>query len=207
MFHVLLIFTIAIGVGLGAGPQNAGSQNATDRNMSAVTDADTNSGSLLDGTNTTLPEDTNRSLLDGTESGTAYGAADADATDWQPEPQEPTGKFTTATEVKPILTATKTAWVAVREYDGNDLLYFTHLVAWRCGLHEIRYGVNGAAEQVFEVEECYINTAQPNAMKMETHFPYVILDIGSVENMSVTLIFDDGTKDSATYQRSDILMP
>ena len=188
MFHVLLVFTIAIGVGLGAGGGNSVETGST-------------TTSLLDGTQT------EPSLLDGTDNGTAYGAADADATDWQPEPQTPTGKFTTATEVKPILTATKTAWVAVREYDGNDLLYFTHLAAWRCGLHEIRYGVNGAAEQVFEVEECYVDTAQPNAMKMETHLPYVILDVGSVDSVSVSLIFDDGTQDSATYQRSDILMP
>ena len=188
MFHVLLIFTIAIGIGLGASGRD-----------SVETGPPTTS--LLDGTQA------EPSLLDGTDNGTAFGAADAVIEDWQPEPQEPTGKFTTATEVKPILTATKTAWVAVREYDGNDLLYFTHLVAWRCGLREIRYRVNGAAEQVFEVEECYVTAAQPNAMKMETHLPYVILDIGTVENISVTLIFDDGTKDSATYQRSDILMP
>ncbi len=195
MFHVLLVFTVVIGVGLGAGPRHAPDQTVS---------ADTNNTSLLDGTNPALPEgsDSNASLLDGTDS-----APNIATGDWQPEPQEPTGKFTTATEVKPILNATKTAWVAVREYDGNDLLYFTHLVAWRCGLHEIRYGVNGAVEQVFEVEECYVDTAQPNAMKMETHLPYVVLDIGSVESMSVTLIFDDGTKDTATYQRPDILMP
>lgn len=178
MFHVLLGITIAIGVGLGAGPQSSSSV--------VVAVVETDSASLLDGTKDTATTPTG---------------------DWQPEPQIPTGKFTTATEVKPILAATKSAWIALREYDGNDLLYFTHLAAWRCGLHEIRFSLNGAAEQVFEVEQCHTETAQPNALKMETHLPYITYALGSVNSVTVTLIFDDGTTDAAEYQRKDILMP
>lgn len=188
MFHVLLGITIAIGVGLGAEPQSSSSV--------VVAPVGTNSASLLDGTQS------GGALLDGTKD-----AATTPTGDWQPEPQIPTGKFTTATEVKPILAATKTAWLALREYDGNDLLYFTHLAAWRCGLHEIRFSLNGGSEQVFEVEECYTETAQPNALKMETHLPYITYELGSVDSVSVTVIFDDGTTDAAEYQRKDILMP
>lgn len=67
------------------------------------------------------------------------------------EPQIATGKFTTATEVKPILTMTKGNWVAVREYDGHDLVYFTHLMSWRCGLSAMRYSLNDGPLQVYDL--------------------------------------------------------
>ncbi len=181
MFTILLVFTIAIGVGLGAG-RDGGAPGET-----AVQNSAENGG-----------------LLSGTDGNSAY---DDTGSDWVPEPQTPTGKFTTATEVKPILTATKANWVAVREYEGKDLLYFTNLLAWRCGLHEIRYGINGASEQVLPFEECHLDTNQPNALKMETHLPFVSLDAGSVQAVSLTVVYDDGSKESVSFARKDILMP
>ena len=189
MFHLILIFTIAIGAGLGASGKYSVNteQSTTGGSMSLLEGTSGGGGSLLDGT--------------------AESAMDAVKDDWQPEDQTPTGKFTTAAEVKPILSMTKPNWVAVRDYDGKDLLYFTNLLAWRCGLHQISYGVNGAAEQPLEFEECHLETGQPNALTMETLMPFLTFDAGSIESLSVTVIYDDGTTDTATYQRSDILMP
>ena len=187
MFHFVLIFTIAIEAGLGASGKysdGAGGQGSAT--------------ALLQGTSqgTTL-------LLDGTSQSAEDGVSD----DWQPEDQTPTGKFTTATEVKPILSVTKPQWAAVREYEGKDYLYFTNLLAWRCGLHQVSYGIDGAAEQMLEFEECHVDTGQPNAFTMETHMPFVVLESGSVNTLSITVVYDDGTTDTASYQRSDILMP
>jgi hypothetical protein len=116
--------------------------------------------------------------------------------------------FTTAAEVKPILLATKANWVALREYDGNDLLYFTHLESWRCGLSEVRFSVNStAATKIWEMEPCHEGEAQPNALKLENHLPYTTLPLGMVSSVSVVAVFDDGTEERMDYDRKAILMP
>lgn len=116
--------------------------------------------------------------------------------------------FTTAAEVQPILTATKGSWIAVREYDGNDLLYFTHLESWRCGLDGVMYGINSdVADQIWEQETCYEDEAAANAMKMENGLPFITLELGSVETVIVEITYDDGTTDTATYERKAIMTP
>lgn len=116
-------------------------------------------------------------------------------------------QFTTAAEVKPILDATKANWISVREYDGQDLLYFTHLMAWRCGIDAIYYDVNGSGEKRWQGEECYEGEAQPNAIKAEDQLPFISFPLGSVGAVTIRLNYDDGSTDSASYQRGDILIP
>ncbi len=110
--------------------------------------------------------------------------------------------------MKPILAATRTSWVAIREYEGNDLLYFTHLESWRCGLSQIRFSVNsGAAATVWETEPCHEGTAQPNALTLEGHLPYIVLPLGMVQSVTVVVVFDDGSEDRAEFQRAAVLIP
>jgi len=133
---------------------------------------------------------------------------DLDATR-TPEPQVPTGKFTTAVEIRPILGMTKSNWVAVREFDGQDLVYFTHLMGWRCGLWDIRYGLNGnAADNVVAMEPCYDDMAAPNVMQdVENYLPYVAYPLGSVDSVYVEIVYDDGTTDFAQFDRAEIQIP
>lgn len=123
------------------------------------------------------------------------------------EPQEPTGRFTTAVEVKPILIATRGNWVAVREYDGQDLLYVTHLWSWRCGLVEMRVGVNGAAPEVWPLPECHTDQPAPNAITENDGLPYRSYALGSVQAIEINLTFDDLTKESASFERQAVKIP
>lgn len=150
---------------------------------------------------------------DGAENATIAVApaveAPAVAPDRAPEPQVATGQFTTAVEVKPILGMTKGNWVAVRDFNGQDLLYFTHLMSWRCGLWDVSYGLNGAPpDQFLSMEPCHLETNSPNAMtQIEEFLPYVTFPPGSVDTVTVALTYDDGTTETATFQRNEILIP
>jgi hypothetical protein len=116
--------------------------------------------------------------------------------------------FTTAAEVRPILEATRANWVAVREYDGKDLVYFTHLIAWRCGLAEVKFTINDASDiYVWPMEPCYENTAQPNAIKAEEYLPYVELPLGAAQTIAVVMTLDDGSVLSGGFVRASVLMP
>lgn len=115
--------------------------------------------------------------------------------------------FTTAAEVRPILGATQGNWIAVREYEGRDLLYFTHLLAWRCGLDSIYFSVNEEDEQRFEAEPCYEDEATPNALKVDDILPYLPFDLQSIDTVDVRIVYDDGEEAIARFERAQIQIP
>ncbi|WP_386627267.1 hypothetical protein [Sulfitobacter geojensis] len=123
------------------------------------------------------------------------------------EPQIPSGKFTTAAEVKPILNATKGNWVAVREFDGQDLLYVTHLWSWRCGLKAMAISVNGETMQNWPLPPCHDQFATPNAVLPEDGAPYLTLRLGSVQSITLQIVYDDLSLDVASFARGDVLIP
>lgn len=113
--------------------------------------------------------------------------------------------FTTAEEVRPILEVTRASWVALGAGGGSDLLYFTQIAAWRCGIAGATYRINGAGDAVpFDLEPCYRDTAQPNAIK---GLPFVTLAPDSVASVVVTVHYPDGSSDMMKYARRDILLP
>ncbi|MEM1077808.1 MAG: hypothetical protein AAGI09_04700 [Pseudomonadota bacterium] len=113
--------------------------------------------------------------------------------------------FTTAEEVKPILMATQSSWVAVRKFNGQDLLYFTQIESWRCGVQQIAFKVNGDPEQLFKfMEPCYEGTPAPNAFKLDSHLPYVAFPLNSLTSVEVTVTFGDGSTQTASFERSQI---
>jgi hypothetical protein len=123
------------------------------------------------------------------------------------EPQTPTGKFTTAVEIKPILTATKGNWVGLRDYGGNDLVYVTHLWAWRCGLSAMAMSINGGPMQNLPLPDCHMEYATPNAVLEQDGLPYMTYPQGSVEQISVQIVYDDMSTDIATFEANQVRIP
>lgn len=120
------------------------------------------------------------------------------------EDQTPTGKFLTATEVRPILGATQGSWIAVREFDGKDLLYFTHLLSWRCGLYEVSFAVNGQDMQPFTLPDC----DPANAMAIpEDATVYLKYPLKSIETIDVELLYDDLGTESVRFERANVMIP
>lgn len=112
--------------------------------------------------------------------------------------------FTTSAQVKPILELIRPQWVAIRPYEGQDLLYMTTLLTYRCGIEQIRFSFNNGDLQVWEGEPCYRDEASPMALKMETHLPYAVAPLDSLQTVTINLLFDDGTTMEHSYTRKDV---
>ncbi len=114
-------------------------------------------------------------------------------------------QFTTAEEVRPMLEFTRADWVALREYNGDDQLLFTHVLAWRCGLDRIGYAINDGKRQRLDMEPCYEGETRPNAFKDDAFLPFVTFPAGKVKTVTVWLNYDDGGTDKEGYKRKAIL--
>lgn len=109
-------------------------------------------------------------------------------------------------ETRQIVEVVKPNWIAVREYNGQDLLYFTTLISWRCGIEKILYTINGGAEIRYKAEPCYEDEAVPGAIKATDILPYVTFELGSVETIDVRVVFGEGSDMSASFARKDVLI-
>lgn len=123
------------------------------------------------------------------------------------EDQPPTGRFTTAAEVKPILNATRGNWIAVREYEGKDFVYVTHLWSWRCGLAAMAIAVNDAPMKNLPMPPCHDAQPAPNAILDDDPQPYLTFDLGAVQTVRVQLVYDDLSMDLVGFTRGDVLIP
>lgn len=113
--------------------------------------------------------------------------------------------FTDPVQVRQILGLTRANWIEVREFDGKDLVYFTHLASYRCGIAEIRFGINtGTPDLILNLEPCYRDEQPPNAIK---GLPYLTYPLGSVQQVVVEVIFPDGPVERAVFDRTGLVQP
>ncbi|AVX03354.1 hypothetical protein MXMO3_00822 [Maritalea myrionectae] len=88
---------------------------------------------------------------------------------------------------KMMLDANKSGWVAFREYDGRQFIYFTNMLTSRCRLKEIRYSVNAdSLDQTFDMPACIPDS------------PFMIPSDGGIDDIALTL--EPGTAKTITVQ-------
>lgn len=91
---------------------------------------------------------------------------------------------------KAALGMTRTSWVSFRDFDGKTLVYFTHLLSYRCALKEVAYGVDtDAAEKIFALPAC----DPKDPYSVGDGLVYIAVPNGS-RFMTVRLTYKDGSK-------------
>jgi hypothetical protein len=92
---------------------------------------------------------------------------------------------------KQILDQFWTSWIAFDASGNRGLVYFTHILSYRCAIKEVRYGLNGAAlDKRIEMPAC--NEKDPYAIP-ENFNPY--FKIGdAVTSMQVQIVYADGSE-------------
>lgn len=99
-------------------------------------------------------------------------------------------------QFKMMLDASKDqGWIAFRDYDGKQWIYFTQLVTMRCGLESLKYSINSdALDQDFELVECV--PANPFALPSDAPIDatLITLPLGTAKTVAVQAVYADGTE-------------
>lgn len=99
-----------------------------------------------------------------------------------------------------VLDMTRSSWAYFRDYNGRQLVYFTHLEAYRCGIAEVRYSLNSdALDREWKLQPC--DPQKPNVIT--TDKPYIALPLGTARSVTVQLTFNDGSKSAVVRIGSD----
>ena len=98
---------------------------------------------------------------------------------------------------KQILNMTQNNWVSFRDFNGKQLIYFTHLESYTCGIKEVHYSINSDdLDKVWELQIC--DTKNPMAVTKDT--VYLTMPLGTAKAIAVQVIFTDGTKSEIVHK-------
>ncbi|WP_050384277.1 caspase family protein [Bradyrhizobium pachyrhizi] len=97
-----------------------------------------------------------------------------------------------------ILDMTATSWLSFREFNGL-LVYYTHLMSYRCAIREVRIGIDTAVpDKVLKMPSC--NSRDPSAIPSDAQ-PYLKL-APQTKAVSVELTYRDGSvSEIKTFRR------
>ncbi len=90
-----------------------------------------------------------------------------------------------------VLDMTRGSWAYFRDYNGRQLIYFTHLEAYKCGISSVSYSLNSdALDKIWKLQSCDLK----NPHNVTTDKPYISLPLGTAKSITVQLTFNDGAK-------------
>ena len=94
-------------------------------------------------------------------------------------------------QMKQILNMTQNNWVSFRDFNGKQLIYFTHLESYTCGIKEVRYSINSDdLDKVWELQPCVTK----NPMSVTKDIIYLTMPLATAKSIAVQVTFADGTK-------------
>jgi hypothetical protein len=97
-----------------------------------------------------------------------------------------------------ILDMTATSWLSFREFNGL-LVYYTHLMSYRCAIREVRVGIDSAVpDKVLKMPPC--DPRDPSGIPHQAQ-PYLKL-APATKSVSVELTYRDGSvSETKTFRR------
>ena len=119
------------------------------------------------------------------------------------------GDLTQAPGAAMIHQAIKAQMISFKQEGDVDFVYFTNLLAWRCGVAQILVGLNGAPPTIpYPMEPCWRDLREPNSLKMEDPaFPiYLKMPAGSAQTMTLRIIYEDGKTADFVVERAKNLI-
>ena len=100
-------------------------------------------------------------------------------------------EFEFIVNAKRLLESTKTSWAGGRDFDGKYLVYFSHLLSYRCGLQKIEYSFKGnIPDMEWPFDEC--DPLNPHNMPVDSEI-YTEID-NPVSSVKIQLTYKDGTQ-------------
>ena len=104
-----------------------------------------------------------------------------------------------------------TSMLTFQKQGEEDLIYFSGIMAWRCGTSAIIYGLNDDPPVTpFPTEPCYREFREPNVLQHigEPGFPFFIkVPTGSVQKVTVRIVYEDGKTADFVSERAKNLIP
>ena len=93
--------------------------------------------------------------------------------------------------MKQILNMTQSNCVSFRDFNGKQLIYFTHLESYTCGIKEVRYSINSdELDKVWELQPCDTE----KSMAVTKDILYLTMPLGTAKSIAVQVTFADDTK-------------